>query len=179
MPHTPTKRRPQKIPARIRKLIRTRAGIRLDVGCGAAKQDGFVGMDVRSLPGVDIVHDFTTFPWPLPDACVNTVVMSHVWEHVSPLVSMRFMAELHRICKDKAQVFISGPYGVGFRYIQDPTHCRPVNEASFLYFDPEHPLYEVYHPPPFKLLNFERVPAGMDSDFNAVLLCLKNGKVTS
>ena len=31
--------------------------IRLDVGCGSNKQHGYVGMDIRKIKGVDIVHD--------------------------------------------------------------------------------------------------------------------------
>ena len=59
-------------------------GIKLDIGCGANKQDGFVGMDIRELPGVDIVHNMEQFPYPLPDESCSMVVASHVLEHVNP-----------------------------------------------------------------------------------------------
>ncbi|MHB8483582.1 MAG: class I SAM-dependent methyltransferase [Nitrospiria bacterium] len=63
-------------------LKKNEMGIRLDIGCGAAKQKGFVGMDIRSMPGVDIVHDIEKFPWPLPNECASLVMTSHLLEHL-------------------------------------------------------------------------------------------------
>lgn len=154
-------------------LVKARAGIALDIGCGANKHPGAVGLDIRPLPTVDIVHDFETTPWPLPDSCVHTVYLSHVWEHINPKVTLAFMTELHRVCQGHAQIFIAAPYGMGFRYQQDPTHCNPSNEATWYYFDVDHPLYQVYCPPPFKLRHYERIPVGHDSDFNCVLEVVK------
>lgn len=66
-------------------LLDIRAGILLDIGCGGNKKGSeFVGMDLRPLPGVDIVHDVTNFPWPLPDESVLTAVCSHLVEHIPP-----------------------------------------------------------------------------------------------
>ena len=31
--------------------------IKIDVGCGSSKLDGFIGIDSLKLDGVDIVHD--------------------------------------------------------------------------------------------------------------------------
>lgn len=68
----------------IDQLLKQESGIRLDVGCGAAKQPGFVGIDLRPLEGVDIVHDVTKFPWPLPDGCALMAMCSHLVEHLPP-----------------------------------------------------------------------------------------------
>jgi hypothetical protein len=57
-------------------------GISLDIGCGGAKQQGFTGIDNRALPGVDIVHDLTIFPWPLPSESVSFAICSHLIEHI-------------------------------------------------------------------------------------------------
>lgn len=58
---------------------------KLDIGCGAAKQPDFIGMDYRQLPGVDIVHDVELFPWPLPDNSINIAMASHLVEHLNPM----------------------------------------------------------------------------------------------
>ena len=58
-------------------------GIKLDIGCGGNKQPGFVGLDVRKLPGVDIVQDIEKFPWPLPNESVSFAMASHVLEHIT------------------------------------------------------------------------------------------------
>lgn len=68
----------------IQKLIEEKQGINLDVGCGANKNSGFVGLDILDLPEVDIVWDFNRTPWPLPDECVLKAVASHVLEHILP-----------------------------------------------------------------------------------------------
>jgi len=59
-------------------------GIKLDLGCGERKPRGFVGMDIRPLEGVDIVHNLEKYPWPLPDECASLVTASHVLEHINP-----------------------------------------------------------------------------------------------
>lgn len=64
--------------------IDTHKGIRVDLGCGANKNPGFVGIDIQPLKGVDIVWDIERTPWPLPDDCALTVTASHILEHVSP-----------------------------------------------------------------------------------------------
>jgi SAM-dependent methyltransferase len=156
-----------------RTVISPVQAVRLDVGCGSHKQEGFVGMDRRRLPGVDIVHDIEDTPWPLPDNCCTAVVLSHVWEHITPKHTLAVMEEIHRICRDGASVFISAPYAMGSRYMQDPTHCNPSTEATWMYWDPEHPLYGVYQPSPFKVLSYNVIPVSNDRDFNCVLRVLK------
>lgn len=65
-------------------LEKNNQGIKLDIGCGASKQPGFVGLDIRPFPGVDIVQDLEKFPWPLPDESVSFAMTSHVVEHINP-----------------------------------------------------------------------------------------------
>ncbi len=39
----------------------------LDVGCGSRKLPGALGMDILSLPSVDVVHDVNRTPWPFEE----------------------------------------------------------------------------------------------------------------
>lgn len=183
--------------ASIDALLQKNSGIQLDIGCGAHPQPGFVGMDVRPLPTVDIVWDVSKFPWPLPDECVRRAMASHLVEHIPPdggdtrvvsLVKMllakglitddevkeyigelehgprflRFMNEVWRILKPGGEFMISCPHGYSFGFLQDPTHCNEVCEATFAYFDPlywnpRHPempqglLWSIYKPKPWVL----------------------------
>lgn len=159
----------------IQRLLAERKSVRLDLGCGPHKQaPDWIGIDTRKLPGVDIVHDLEEFPWPLPDQCARAVVMSHFWEHVSPKKTLQFMEELHRVCAHEALLFISGPYAAEFRFVQDPTHCNPTNQATFCYWDNTHEsgLWMVYRPSVFHLQSFDIIPVGGNfRDFNAVLSC--------
>lgn len=169
------------VPRRVLQRIQQLKSLRLDLGCGPNKQKGCFGIDARPCTGVDLVHDLEVTPWPLPGDVARVVFMSHFWEHISPKRTLPFMAELHRVCQHDAQVLISGPFGTEFRFVQDPTHCNPTNEATFCYWDKLHPsgLWHVYEPPVFHLESFDIFPAGRSRDFNAILRACKadaNGK---
>lgn len=136
------------------------SGILLDIGCGNGKYGtNWVGIDKRALPGVDIIHDLEVFPYPIESDSVLTARMSHVIEHIKPWFIIDVMNEIWRIMKPEGQLYIAAPYGLSYRYIQDPTHCSPINEHTFFYFDP-HPahldggvniLYNQYQPKPWKI----------------------------
>lgn len=137
----------------IQDLLKSKSGIHLDLGGGANPQPNFVNIDVRDLPEVDIVHDLTVYPWPLPDECCNLVMASHLVEHINPadFGFVKFMNEVWRICKPGASFMIAAPYGFSPGFIQDPTHCNPVNETTFAYFDPLNisRLWHIYKPKPW------------------------------
>lgn len=140
------------LPMPLRKIVMGKLGISLDVGCGENKQKTFLGMDKRRVPGVDIVHDCEVFPWPLPDACCQRILLSHLWEHIKPWLSIDFMNECWRVMKPGGQLWIATPYAGSPGYYQDPTHCNPANENTFTYFDAKFPLYDVYKPRPWMLI---------------------------
>lgn len=141
-----------KISREVKNKITSKLGIDLDVGCGLNKQPRFLGMDRRDVQGVDIVHNAEVFPWPLPKTVCNKILLSHLWEHIKPWLSIDFMNECWRVMKLGGQILISTPYAGGFGYYQDPTHCNPANEATFTYFDPAYPLYRIYKPKPWKIV---------------------------
>lgn len=152
---------------KIEKVLELHSGIDLDIGCGENKQLNYVGMDIRELSNVDIVHDFEIYPWPLPDSCVNRAVASHVVEHINPhkFGFIDFMNEVWRVTKPNGQFAISTPHGSSQGYLQDPTHCNACNEVTWAYFDPLEPntrglLYRIYKPKPWKLQHLSWSPNG-------------------
>lgn len=141
--------------------LKEKQGCRLDIGCGTNKNPGFVGIDILDLPGVDIVWDLEIFPWPLDDECVLIATASHVLEHINPHkgVFIKFMNEVWRVMKPEGQFAIVVPYGVNEGFVQDPTHCNPINETTMHYFDPDpegrnigQQLYGFYRPKPWKIV---------------------------
>jgi SAM-dependent methyltransferase len=126
-------------------------GINLDIGCGGNKQKGFVGLDMRNLDGVDIVHNLEEFPYPLPDGCCHNIIGSHIVEHIKPWLMLQFMDELWRLLKPEGSLALSMPYGVSEGFVQDPTHCNPCNEATWQYFDHRQPLYTIYKSKPWSI----------------------------
>ena len=125
--------------------------IMLDLGCGANCNKGYVGMDIRDLPGVQIVHDIESFPWPLEDDSCAVIVCSHLIEHIKPWLQFKFMDECWRALEDEGHLLISTPYGGSPRWHQDPTHCTSWIEATPQYFVEGLPLYDVYKPQPWTI----------------------------
>jgi SAM-dependent methyltransferase len=139
----------------IDQLLKEKGGIRLDIGCGASKTPGTVGIDMLPLPGVDIVHDLEDTPWPLPDSCALSATASHILEHINPHkgVFIDVMNEVWRVLKPNGQFAFVVPYAGSHGYYQDPTHCNPINESTMYYFDPLHVsgFYQFYKPKPWKI----------------------------
>jgi len=123
----------------------------LDVGAGPFLQDGYVGMDKRALPGIDIVHDMEVFPWPLEDNLCHVIKMTNIVEHIKPWLMIDVINEVWRVMKDKGVLLISTPYAGNYLYWQDPTHCCGWNETTAQYFTPEHDFYQIYQPKPWKI----------------------------
>lgn len=160
-------------------LVKERSKIRLDVGCGANKRPGWVGLDVREMDGVDIVHNILEIPWPVPDDSACIIQLSHLIEHLPPtsyrlkkkynqpggtLLDVELesfwtlpaiMNEMWRILEDDGQVWITAPYGWSHGFVQDPTHAKPINETLFQYFDPQCYLYSIYKPRPWRINTVE------------------------
>lgn len=110
--------------------------MKLDLGCGDNKKEGFTGIDFVQTPSVDIVHDLFIFPWPIESDTVEEVHSSHFFEHVPGLIRPKFMDELYRIMKPGAKATIIVPYGLSRRAIQDFTHAwPPICETTFVYFN--------------------------------------------
>ena len=134
-------------------LLKQRSGIRLDLGCGNHKEPGFVGLDSRPLLDVDIVWDVENMPWPLPDESCVILKASHLVEHIDPHGGgfLRFMDEAWRVLQLGGQFAISCPHGASPGYLQDPTHCNALNEATWSYFTPDHALWLIYAPRPWAI----------------------------
>lgn len=136
--------------------IAAASGLRLDIGCGEAKQAGWYGIDRRALPGVDLVHDLEVMPWPLPDECAVVAMASHLVEHIKPWLFFQFMDEVWRVLRYDCEFAIACPHGRSSGWLQDPTHCNALNEATWAYFDPLEEstggaLYRIYKPKPWRI----------------------------
>jgi hypothetical protein len=110
--------------------------LRLNLGCGQVKMDGYTGVDRSSDCGADVVHDLTSMPWPFESDSVEEARASHFLEHLTGVQRMAFMDELWRVLKPQGAATIITPYWASARAIQDPTHqWPPIAESSYLYFN--------------------------------------------
>lgn len=109
---------------------------KLDLGCGAHKRDGFLGIDIANIEGVDLIQDLFKFPWDFPDGSISEVHSAHFFEHIPAKLRAPFMDEVWRICEPGAKVTIITPHWDSVRAIQDFTHeWPPIAAESFLYFN--------------------------------------------
>jgi len=138
-----------------KKLLKEKARIQMDFGCGPNCQEGWIGIDRRKLPNVDIIQDLQDFPWKIPSNCCHLGLLSHVYEHIEPKHRLSLMDEFWRVMKLGGQLMIASPYATSMGAFQDPTHYTCPNEASFTYFDPNCELYNVYKPKPWRLIRNE------------------------
>ena len=108
---------------------------RLHLGCGTDIRAGWINLDRRKLPGVDIVADLDACArarLPFSDDSIEEFYASHVLEHVHDTLSL--MQELHRIAKPGAKAVFRVPYGSSDDADEDPTHVRRFFLKSFYYY---------------------------------------------
>jgi SAM-dependent methyltransferase len=109
-------------------LVPAGPGSVLDVGCGAAKAPGAVGIDISSETDADIVHDLNVFPYPFEDSSFDHVIMQDVLEHVREPV--RVVEELHRILRPGGRLRLRTPHFSSALAYGDPTHHHYFSAAA-------------------------------------------------
>jgi len=72
---------------------------RLDVGCGSRVRAGYIGVDVRPLPGVAIVCDAWEIDGDVALHTVQEVYSRHFFEHLTFAQGQRTLAAFHRILR--------------------------------------------------------------------------------
>lgn len=110
--------------------------LKLDLGCGNNKREGFKGVDQYETESTDMVFDLLKFPWPIDNDTVDEMHCSHFFEHIPGKLRGDFMDECYRVMKVGAQMTIISPYWSSPRSVQDYSHeWPPIVETSFLYFN--------------------------------------------
>ena len=56
--------------------------MKLNLGCGNNKLDGFVNVDNQAVCSPDMLIDLEVFPWPFKGNSIDEIIMSHVLEHL-------------------------------------------------------------------------------------------------
>lgn len=112
------------------------APVRLDLGCGKNKKEGFFGVDVIRFDNVDLVMNLGEEVWPWADSSVDEAHASHFIEHLDVKERIHFVNELWRVLKPDAKALIIVPHGFSSRSFGDLTHkWPPVHEFWFYYLD--------------------------------------------
>jgi SAM-dependent methyltransferase len=83
-------------------------GLKIDVGCGYSKRDGFIGVDKDPVPGVEHRVDVEREPLPFADRSVGTIFTSHCLEHLADQALI--FHEMSRVATSGAALEIWTPY---------------------------------------------------------------------
>ena len=111
--------------------------LKLNLGSGDKKIDGFVNLDKFDTFYPDYVHDLEVFPYPFSDNQVSHILMSHVLEHIgqNPDVFNNIMKELYRITCNNGLIDIVVPHPRHDNFLSDPTHVRPITSLGLQLYD--------------------------------------------
>jgi cyclopropane fatty-acyl-phospholipid synthase-like methyltransferase len=101
-------------------------GIKLHLGCGYVRKEGYINVDMDSRCKPDVAVNLANQVWPWPDNSVTEVVAHHLFEHLGDPDFFKFLAELYRVCADGALVFVVVPHHNHDCFKNDPTHRRPI-----------------------------------------------------
>jgi SAM-dependent methyltransferase len=137
--------------------------VKLDIGCGKNKREGFHGVDQYAMEGVDTVLKIGKDAWPWEENSVDEAHSSHFIEHLNAQERTHFYNELYRVLKPGAKASIIVPHWNSNRAYGDPTHqWPPVSEMSFYYLSKEWRKTQAPH------TDKQWNPDGYDCDFEAV-----------
>jgi len=108
--------------------------MKLNLGCGTKKIEGYVNVDCIKEVKPDIVCDLEK-PMPFKDESADEILCDNVLEHIEDAVS--FIKEIHRIAKKDARIIIRVPYYRAKTAYSDITHKHFFTENTFRYFTEE------------------------------------------
>ena len=110
--------------------------MRLNLGCGHDKRQGWVNVDAQAAAEPDQVVDLERLPWPWPDDAAEEVLLKHVLEHLGQRTEtyLGIMRELWRVCRHGAKVRITVPHPRHDHFLNDPTHVRAITPQGLELF---------------------------------------------
>lgn len=105
--------------------------LKLNLGCGEDKKDGYINLDWNPLTNPDVAHDLNILPYPFPDNHFDLIEAFHVLEHLDkPFLIMK---ELHRLLKPGGTLLIKVPhFSRGFTHAE---HSHGFDVTFPLYFN--------------------------------------------
>lgn len=116
------------------KKVKESGPIKLDLGCGGKKQEGFIGVDQYKMEGVDVVLNIGEGKWPWKDGVVDEIHASHFMEHLTQKQRMHMMNEAYRVMKPGAKMTVITPHWCSNRSYGDMTHAWPPVSEMFYYY---------------------------------------------
>lgn len=106
--------------------------MKLHIGCGNDKKQGYINLDGSPLVKPDKVWNLEKTPLPFKPNTFDEIVANHVLEHIKNFSEL--MHDLWRISKPNAKIKIKVPFYSSWGQFNDPTHVRFFTPFTFGYF---------------------------------------------
>jgi ubiquinone/menaquinone biosynthesis C-methylase UbiE len=108
--------------------------MKLNLGCGGKRLEGFVGVDRYPTPAVDVLADLGG-RLPFASDTVDEILLDNVIEHMPDIPAL--MREMHRVCRDGATITVLTPHFTSLSSWRDPTHLHHLSYFSLDHFTRE------------------------------------------
>jgi hypothetical protein len=111
--------------------------MKLNLGCGMNRRDGWINVDNSPACTPDTLWDLEVTPWPWPDSSADEMLFNHSLEHMgqAPKTFLAIIGEIYRVGADNALVAINVPHPRHDSFLHDPTHVRAVTPEMLRMFD--------------------------------------------
>ena len=116
--------------------------MKLNIGSGHKRIDGFLNIDNDPLVSPDYVVNLEEGKLPFDNSCVSEVIASHILEHIGPgYISL--IKEIYRVSKPNAIIHIVFPHHLSTWFSDDPTHVRQLTINQFRLFSKKYIKYHI------------------------------------
>lgn len=102
--------------------------MKLNLGCGYDRKEGYVNIDLYPADSVDMVLDLNRIPYPFEDSSIDEIFIQHTLEHLNDFEGT--IKEFHRILKDEGRLTVIVP-DFSSCYAFAPVHKIFFNIDSF------------------------------------------------
>jgi len=118
--------------------------VKLNLGCGYNKLDGYINVDRDLNCSPDIVADIEK-PLPFEDSSVDEIMMVHVLEHLGQDTEtyLNIWKEFYRVLKNQGVIKIIVPHWQHENFHHDPTHVRKVTPVGVDMFSQERNMHTI------------------------------------
>jgi|PlaIllAssembly_1097288.scaffolds.fasta_scaffold03221_2 hypothetical protein len=108
--------------------------MKLNLGCGDKKMEGYVNVDNDPRVQPDVLLDLEKDKWIWENDSVDEIVAHHILEHLGDGY-FHFLQEMYRVGKDGAIIHVLVPHPRHDVFLNDPTHKRPITVEGLTMFN--------------------------------------------
>jgi len=112
-------------------------GKKLCIGSGTELGTGWTNLDMNPASGAQVIHNLHDLPLPFADEEFETVLASHVLEHIDRAKTLPLVYDIARILKPGGIFVVAVPFATSSVAYASPLHTQLFDDHSFQYFSKE------------------------------------------